>query len=88
MLRKWLKKRKHLKLKRLRLEKAELKYVGLLVQFQELELTLGKIEYDERCHRRMLQVFCANAPTGTMLHDESTFSFPPRNVAADAEPFD
>ena len=62
MLRKWLKKRKHLKLKRLRLEKAELKYVDLLVQFQELEMTLGKIEYDERCHRRMLQGFLRQRP--------------------------
>ena len=62
MLRKWLKKRKHLKLKRLRLEKTELKYVDLKVQFQELEMTLGKIEYDERCHRRLLQDFLRKRP--------------------------
>ena len=62
MLRKWLKKRKHLKLKRLRLEKTELKYVDLKVQFQELEMTLGKIEYDEHCHRRLLQDFLRKRP--------------------------
>ena len=62
MLKRWSKKRKKLKLKRLRLEKAELKYVDLLVQFQELELTLGKIEYDERCHRRLLQDFIRERP--------------------------
>ena len=62
MLKKWLKKRRKLKLKRLRIEKTELKYVDLAVQFQELEVTLGKIEYDERCHRRDLQDFIRERP--------------------------
>jgi hypothetical protein len=59
MLKKWLKKRKKLRLKRLRMEKNELKYADLLVQFQDINLTLAKIEFDEHYRRRSLQNYQA-----------------------------
>ena len=62
MLKTWLKKRRKLKLKRLRLEKKDLRYANLLMQIQELEVTLGRIEIDERCHRRDLQDFIRERP--------------------------
>ena len=62
MLKRWLKKRKKLKQKRLRIEKMELQYAEALTDFQDLSVTLARIEYDERCHRRDLQDFIRERP--------------------------
>ena len=51
-----------MKLKRLRIEKMELQYAEALTDFQDLSVTLARIEYDEFYRRRNIQNYLHERP--------------------------